>query len=935
MKSRTIAAGPGGADSPVRWKDRLAYLVVCGLICALYLAGGLGFADRKLDEAKFALAPRPATGSVVLVEIDARSVAALGVWPWPRRLHAAVLDRLIQAGATRVAFDVDFSAASSPDDDARLAAALKRAAGKAVLPVFTQPASERAAEAHFVHTKPLPQFQPLVQLAALNVFPSTDGLVRELSAWKEIDGEIYPTLAQLLAGGRRAQAVFAIDFGIDPATVPRLSFMDVLEGRFERAAVAGKQVVIGSTAAELGDQFAVPVHVSLPGPLLHILGYESIVQDRALQAVAPLPILLLVAMLLVLLRQALERLTLPQGLCVVGACGAGITVVSVLLQRALPIQLDTVPLLLAVVLSPVPAMLNRLDRQSMRLLFQSLDIRRKNMLMRNLIEKSIVGVVISREDGRIESVNEAAASMFGYSAAELRGASVGGLVPEFRAGDAAEAPLRRLTAEGHKECTGVRADGTRFPIDLAVSEVADEQGSRYVSFVNDITLRKEQEQRLQHQAEHDALTGLPNRVKLSRGLAAEIEASGKDGRKIAVYMLDLDGFKNVNDTLGHAVGDRLLQDISAKLGGLVPRGATLARFGGDEFVFFVPGTEGSAEAEAFARYVLQRLKQPIRVDSIDLEVGGSIGAAIFPDDGGTPDELIQHADIAMYAAKRDRTGYERYWAEGDIHGVRNLTLTGDLRRAIENGELELAFQPKIDLATSAVTGVEALCRWKRGDHGFVPPDEFIGHAEQSGLIMPLTEWALDKAVETGALWRECGRDLSVAVNLSAHLLHRESTYDAVVAALDKWRYPANRLTLEVTETGLLVSPEKALQLVGRFSALGIKVSIDDFGTGYSSLSYLATLRAHELKIDKSFVFGMLEDAKNATIVRSVISMAHDLGLRVVAEGIETMEITEALRANGCDIGQGYLFGKPMVFADFETWYGLSEWSGGKAAPAVA
>jgi diguanylate cyclase (GGDEF)-like protein/PAS domain S-box-containing protein len=591
--------------------------------------------------------------------------------------------------------------------------------------------------------------------------------------------------------------------------------------------------------------------------------------------------------------------------------------------------------MLAVALSPVPAMVNMLDRQSVRLLFQSLDIRRKNMMMRNLIEKSIVGVVISRDDGQIESVNDAAASMFGYSVDELRGAAIGRLVSDFRAGDAAEAPLRRLTAEGHRECTGARADGTRFPIDVAVSEVADEEGSRFVSFISDITLRKEQEQRLQHQAEHDALTGLPNRVKLSRTLAAEIDAAGKEARRIAVYLLDLDGFKNVNDTLGHAVGDRLLQDISAKLGGLMPRGATLARFGGDEFVFFVPGVDGPSEAEAFARYVLERLKQPIRVESINLEVGGSIGAAIFPEDGGTPDELLQHSDVAMYSAKRERTGYERYWAEGDIHSVRNLTLTGDLRRAIENGELELAFQPKIDLAASTITGVEALCRWKRADLGFVPPDEFIGHAEQSGLIMPLTRWVLDKAIETGALWRECGRDLTVAVNLSAHLLHRESSYDAVVEALDRWRYPANRLTLEVTETGLLVSPERALELIGRFSALGIKVSIDDFGTGYSSLSYLATLKAHELKIDKSFVFGMLEDANSETIVRSVISMAHDLGLRVVAEGVETAEVMEALRGCGCDIGQGYLFGKPMVFADFETWYGLSDWAGGAATPAVA
>ncbi|MGH6619596.1 MAG: putative bifunctional diguanylate cyclase/phosphodiesterase, partial [Alphaproteobacteria bacterium] len=401
-------------------------------------------------------------------------------------------------------------------------------------------------------------------------------------------------------------------------------------------------------------------------------------------------------------------------------------------------------------------------------------------------------------------------------------------------------------------------------------------------------------------------------------------------QNVAVFLLDLDGFKDVNDTLGHDFGDRLLQEISRRLSGLMPEGSTLSRFGGDEFVFFVSPVDGVSEVEAFGRSVLDRLKQPIQVESISLEITGSVGAAIYPYDGATAEELIQRADIAMYSAKRERSGYARYWAEGDIHSVRNLTLTGDLRQAIENDGLELAFQPKIDLKAAVAIGVEALCRWKHPVHGFVPPDEFIGHAEQSGLIMPLTQWVLDKAIETGAIWRECGRDLSVAVNLSARLLHHETIFEAVCEALEKWRYPADRLTLEVTETALLVNPAHAMEMIGRFSALGIKVSIDDFGTGYSSLSYLATLKADELKIDKSFVFGMLDDSNNGTIVKSVISMAHDLGLRVVAEGVETAEVMEALRLSGCDIGQGYYFGKPLSFAEFENWYGLSGW-----APAAA
>jgi EAL domain-containing protein (putative c-di-GMP-specific phosphodiesterase class I) len=273
----------------------------------------------------------------------------------------------------------------------------------------------------------------------------------------------------------------------------------------------------------------------------------------------------------------------------------------------------------------------------------------------------------------------------------------------------------------------------------------------------------------------------------------------------------------------------------------------------------------------------------------------------------------------MYSAKRFQTGFSKYWAEEDAHSVRNLTLTGDLRRAIEEGQLELAFQPKVSLATGAAIGAEVLCRWNRPDHGYVSPEEFIGHAEQSGLIFPLTEWVLRKAVETAAVWRALGWDLNIAVNLSARLLHHERILSLVTGPLAQWEYPPECLTLEITENALLVNPAHAMIVVSEFAGLGLNVSIDDFGTGYSSLSYLTTLNANELKIDKSFVLGMSRDENYTTVVRSVVRMAHDLNLKVVAEGIETDEVAAALRQFGCDTGQGYLFGKPMLADDFEHW----------------
>jgi diguanylate cyclase (GGDEF)-like protein/PAS domain S-box-containing protein len=917
-----IGRSDGHGARGARWKGRLSYLAAFAAAAMLYLAGSLHFAERQVADLNFRLLDRPATGDIVLVEIDAQSIQNIGVWPWPRRLHAEALDRLVAAGARRVAFDVDFSAAAAPADDARFAAALKRAKGRVALPVFTQRASSLSPGSALVDALPLKAFRADAALVAMNVYPSPDGLVRTLFPEDAIGAQDYATLAAWLAGRTAAETpAFSIDFGIDPATVPRLSFHDVLHGRFDPAAVAGKQIVIGSTAAELGDHVVVPAHVLLPGPFVHVLGAESLLQGRALMSISPLPVLLLAALLAVLCMAGFERLRLrhaaPAALVMVGAVLAG----SIAAQAGFAVLIDVVPLILTVGLSLIAALFSRIDRQSVRLFFQGLDLRRKNEMMRNLIDGSIVGVVTMSGDGRIETCNPAAAEMFGYGTDALVGMRFGVLIPG----------VGQIAPFGRREHVAQRADGSAFPVEMTANAVADR--SAFAAFISDITLRKEQERRLEHQAEHDALTGLPNRVKLSHSLSDALGAAAIEKRSLAVFLLDLDGFKDVNDTLGHEFGDRLLQEVSGRLSQLMPEGALLARFGGDEFVFFASVAGGASEVETFGRKIVARLKQPIQVESIDLEISGSIGAAIYPYDGATAEELIQRADIAMYAAKRERVGYARYWADDDIHSVRNLTLTGDLRQAIESGGLELAYQPKIDLAAGRVIGVEALCRWKHPVHGFVSPDEFIGHAEQSGLIMPLTAWVLDKAIETGAIWHECGRELSVAVNLSARLLHHEATFETVLAALRKWRFPAERLTLEVTETALLVNPAQALAMIGRFKSQGIKVSIDDFGTGYSSLSYLATLKADELKIDKSFVFGMLEDANSGTIVKSVISMAHDLGLRVVAEGVETADVMEQLRLSRCDIGQGYLFAKPLSFAEFETWYGLCEWKDDASAVA--
>ncbi len=909
---------PAGAS---RWKSRLAYLLACLVAVAIYLSGNLNFAERQIDETKFSLLRRPATGAVVLVEIDARSLKELGIWPWPRRLHATVVHNLMAAGAAQIAFDVDFSTRSRDADDRAFAAALKAAGGRVILPVFQQRSSGTARQGDLVASMPIEIFRPHVGLAILNVFPSDDGIVRNLFMEGEIGDTRFPSLSAKLAGRRSiSEDGFDIDFAIDPVTVPRLSYADVLKGRFRPEDVAGKQIVVGSTAAELGDMFAAPEFTIMPGPVLHILGFESIVQGRALQRVGPLPIVVLMVALVLCFGRFFESRSFMYGMAAVIASALAIFAATIGIQARFPVGIDTAPLLLSVAFAFFAAMAIRLDHQSVRLLFQNLAIRRKDTMMRSLVEKSIVGIVICDAWNRIESINAAAAAMFGYELHALDGAPISQIVPDLMLQSEEESsPLADLAEVGYQAMWGQKHDGAIFPLEITASKVDAGGNTAFVAFINDITQRRKHEQELQYRADHDELTGLPNRTMFTRELDVALAEAQETGAMVAVYLLDLDRFKEVNDTLGHAVGDRLLQDVAKRLSRFMPEGATLSRFGGDEFAMFLPYVLDIGQVEQFAGAIVNGLREPFDVDQVSLEVGGSLGYALFPENGKTTDGLLQRADIAMYSAKRFQSGFSKYWAEDDAHSVRNLTLTGDLRRAIEEGELELAFQPKNDLATGTVMGAEVLCRWNRPEHGFVSPDEFIGHAEQSGLIYPLTRWVLGEAVKTAAIWRELGWDLNIAVNLSARLLHHEEILSLVTRTLEQWEFPAGRLTLEITENALLVNPAHAMIVIGELAALGVKVSIDDFGTGYSSLSYLTTLDASELKIDKSFVLGMSKEENFKTVVKSVIAMAHDLDLRVVAEGIESEEVVAILRGFGCDVGQGFLFGKPMAAADFENW----------------
>jgi diguanylate cyclase (GGDEF)-like protein len=424
------------------------------------------------------------------------------------------------------------------------------------------------------------------------------------------------------------------------------------------------------------------------------------------------------------------------------------------------------------------------------------------------------------------------------------------------------------------------------------------------------------QQRLVRQALHDALTGLPNRDLFADRVSQAIRAADRELRPAALLLLDLDRFKDVNDTLGHHHGDQLLIQVGQRLSGTLRAADTVARLGGDEFAVLLPGANAEG-ASAVAGKLRAALHQPLLLNEVTLDLDASIGIAAYPDHGSDAAELLQHADVAMYLAKLTHVGSLVYDPSVDQHSPKRLALLGGLRLALERDQLLLHYQPKADLQSGDVRGVEALVRWRHPEHGLLGPGEFIPLAERTGLIHPLTKAVLDTALEQAARWRRAGHSLSVAVNVSTRCLLDPTFPDQVAGQLADREVPPQLLVLEITESAVMADPARALQVLRGLHALGVAIAIDDFGTGYSSMAYLKELPVDELKIDRSFVNQMAASPRDAVIVRSTIDLGHNLGLRVVAEGVETRQDWEALTALGCDLAQGYYLGRPMPAAELE------------------
>lgn len=549
--------------------------------------------------------------------------------------------------------------------------------------------------------------------------------------------------------------------------------------------------------------------------------------------------------------------------------------------------------------------------------------------IQNLREKLVLssapdGILWVDQKGCILMANPAMETLSGYPARELVGQNVDIFLPLHLRARHAET-MRNYFIASHSRAMGsmdlklLRRDGQMRPIDISLGHWEDENEQYAIAYIRDLTERKKFEESLRHRATHDELTKLPNRWLFHLQLNQALVHAKRTKRHVAVLFLDLDGFKTVNDSFGHAVGDELLVQVGTRLREALRENDTLARMGGDEFAILLADMESTDEAISVAEKLLTVLDAPHHLLNQDVHTGGSIGLAFYPDDTQDSESILRYADMAMYQAKEaGRGAYACYSAQLDHHAHETMQLHVRLKEAINRGKLKLLFQPQVSVGSDEIVGAEALLRWHDEVLGDVPPMRFIPVAETTGLILPLSEWVLETACRQIAAWEQAGTPLRVAVNFSAQQFRQRNFPDKVRDALKRAGASAHLLEIEITETVAMSQPMQAREQLNALVALGCSVALDDFGTGYSSLAYLKALPVSILKIDRDFIKDLPHGTNDVKITKSIIALAHSLELTLIAEGVETDEQLDFLRANGCETYQGWLFAKALEASDLSS-----------------
>lgn len=882
--------------------------VICCLLAVLFTAtivhlGVLSTPDSKLSDFRFALNSRAPTGSIVMIDIDAKSLASIGVWPWKRTMHSSLVSRLEAMGVSQIAFDVDFSTYSDLIGDTAFAQTLTDASVPVFLACFVQQATRGGQE--LVINSPRPFISAGGWPALVNVPLDADGQVRRFPNQMPYAGETYESMPKLLAGQEDVSDPILIDYTIDARKFLHYSYVDVINGSIRPDILKGKTVIVGATALELRDFFRVPRFGTIPGPEVIALATETLAQHRELTVMAGGPVALLAGLL------AMVLLCLPTwwALGALLSLSLGLEGIASALQVSNALVLQTAGAHLIVLVLAAWVLAREYDLRGVLVKIARLETVNTRRMLERVVDDGFDGIVILEETDAVIRYNEAAVRLLSADIDNPAGTGRAPDLPEPILKSAEIVRNRRISGDVDPIVATVElswpAEQGRI-LEYVVTAFVVKTGAlrRYESQIyacvtlRDVTERQRTADRLRYMATHDGLTGLPNRIGL-----AEAETGPGD----ALIYFDLDRFKSINDSLGHKVGDQTLTEIAKRGGKLVGENNTLARMGGDEFAVLCPG--GYESASNLAAALLKDFSRPFIIGGHRFRLGASFGIASGDGAGRNLALLLRRADLALNAAKkRGRHRVAMFEAAMEADQAFRLMLEHELEGALDRGEIQAVYQPQFDLASGAVVGAEALMRWRHPTHGAIPPAVFIPIAEETGIIHRLTAWMMERACADAAEWSE---PIPVAVNVSAIDLQASDVPAMVRGALATSGLPVARLSVEITESAFVGDGQTVDATFRQLRELGIALALDDYGTGYASLGYLHRYSFSKLKVDKSFVDGIPNNADSVAILKSVVLLSRGLALKTVVEGVETQEQREMLITLGCDIGQGYLFSRPI------------------------
>lgn len=906
MKATAQESGAVARGRKARFQKLLlpsrSYLFTLLAVAQIVLAGAHVTLRETVLDARFHVIERSPSGTIALVEIDPRSIAAIGRWPWPRSLHAELVGKLTELGVTDIAFDVDFSAWSIDTEDRRFSEALKGAGGSVILPIFRQVASDASGERQGYVNRPLALFEADAWLGMVNVAPDRDGVVRDFSFGATIDGQFIPSIASLLAGLHEPTAPeFRIDFGIDGRAVRGVSYIDILRGNGDLAVLRGKKVVVAGTAAELGDRFVVPGGQIIPGALLQVLAAESMLQGRALRTTTLAISIALVLVPLLMAYVLRRRRTRHRILAVISAAIAA-EAGAITIQFFHPIAIDTSLLHVAALAYALIAIIEEVD---LRGLLRLAAERRFNNVAMSLSD----GLVCIDRDGRISMLNEAATRIFGFDAEQMRSLQFAQLLAGDPTGRAARAPP---TANGQVcEETGKRANGELFPLECSWSVWETPSGRQYGVVLRDISERLRQQKRIRYLAETDPVSDLPN----SNSLIAALSDALRQDEPQRLMLASLWHFRRMRDLEGQTFADALIRAAAARLKSKIGPGTILSRSDSDEFAILLPAAQVNVDRLA-ASLIETFRNEPLQAEGRSVRVPVVIGHA-GSEEATDPETWLGNSRFALAHAQRQEAETPISFAPAMREDVENrMELENRLRNALAAEEFELFYQPQVNLKTRLVVGAEALIRWNHPERGYVSPREFMPVINSSSLADAVSAWVLETAVRQAAIWQHQGTPLRVGINLAQSQFTAGTLAVDVARLLDATQLDPAWLELEVTEDIILDDICRVRAILRSLQELGVHIAFDDFGTGYGSLTSLRDFPLDTIKVDQTFVRNLESGSENAAIVAATIELGKALGKSIIAEGIETEAVAALLAALGCEEGQGYLFGRPMSAREF-------------------